>query len=193
MPIVGFMFATAHDLILLMLGEQWVGAVTLFRFLMPAAFIGTFNVAEGWVYQSLALTGRQLRIGLVMTAIDIVIFSISVNWGARGVAIAYGLSQPILVIFSLNYCYRGTNLKFKSFLKTIFTPAVASITAALILMAIENFVFKVKFNLLVSLLADAAFYSLVYLTLWLILPGGKKHSIEIREILNTIRHKSQSK
>lgn len=66
MPIVGFMFASADKVILLMLGEQWLGVVPIFQFLMPAAFIGTFNVAAGWVYQSLGRTDRQFRIGMVM-------------------------------------------------------------------------------------------------------------------------------
>lgn len=190
MPIVAFMFATAHDLILLMLGEQWIEAVTLFQFLMPAAFIGTFNVAEGWVYQSLGLTERQLRIGIIMTTIDIIIFFISVNWGAMGVAIGYGLSQPILVIFSLNYCYRGTHLKFKNFVKTISTPGMASITAALVLMTIKHFVFTTEFNLLLSISIDTLLYGLFYSILWLILPGGKKHLLDIVETFQAIKQKS---
>lgn len=193
MPIVAFMFATANDLILLMLGEQWIEAVKLFQFLMPAAFIGTFNVAEGWVYQSLGLTARQLRIGIVMTTIDIIIFSVSVNWGATGVALAYGLSQPILVIFSLNYCYWGTHLKFKKFVKTISTPAIASIAAALILMAMKQFVFTLKFNLFLSISVDCLLYSVLYLLLWLILPGGKKNLPEIINTLQAIKNKSRPK
>jgi O-antigen/teichoic acid export membrane protein len=74
MPIVGFMFASADKVILLMLGQQWLGAVPLFQFLMPAAFVGTFNVAPGWVYQSLGRTDRQFRIGTVMAIITSLIF-----------------------------------------------------------------------------------------------------------------------
>ncbi|MGL5794209.1 MAG: lipopolysaccharide biosynthesis protein, partial [Waterburya sp.] len=105
MPIVAFMFADADKVILLMLGEQWLGAVPLFQFLIPAAFIGTFNVAPGWVYQSLGRTDRQFRIGIVIATITSIIFLVSVNWGAIGVAVAYGLSQPILMIIVIYHCY----------------------------------------------------------------------------------------
>ena len=192
MPIVAWMFATADDLILLMLGEQWIGSVVLFKFLMPAAFIGTFNVAEGWVYQSLGHTNRQIRIGLIMTTIDCIIFLVSVNWGATGVARAYGISQPILVIFSLNYCYWGTHLKFRDFLGTIARPALASITAAIALIVVKNVV-TLSLSLPLRLLADCLFFGLCYLSLWLLLPGGHKSFREIWDILKAIKSKPRRK
>ncbi len=166
MPIVALMFATADDLILLILGKQWLGSVPLFKFLMPAAFIGTFNVAGGWVYQSLGRTDRQFRIGMVMATINSIIFLISVNWGAIGVARAYGLSQPILIMFSLNYCYWGTHLKIMDFLKTISRPAFASISAALILIGIKHLILTINYNLLLNLFVDCVLYGLLYLILW---------------------------
>ncbi len=187
MPIVAFMFATADELILLILGEQWLGSVPLFKFLMPAAFVGTFNVAGGWVYQSLGRTDRQFRVGMIMATINSIIFLISVNWGAIGVARAYGLSQPILMIFALNYCYWGTHLQIRDFLKTIYRPALASITAAIILMSINHFVLAIDLNLLLSLVVDCVLYSLLYFILWLILPGGKKTLLEIAEILKVMK------
>ena len=187
MPIVAFMFATADDLILLMLGKQWLGSVPLFKYLMPAAFIGTFNVAGGWVYQSLGRTDRQFRIGMVTSTINSIIFLISVNWGAIGVARAYGLSQPILIIFSLNYCYWGTPLKIREFFKTIAKPAFASLGAAGILIAIHQFVLTADYNLIASLLVDCGLYGLLYLTLWLILPGGRKTLGEILAVLKIMK------
>ena len=193
MPIVAFMFATADELILLMLGKQWLGVVPIFKFLMPAAFVGTFNVAGGWVYQSLGRTDRQFRVGMVMAAINSLIFFVSVNWGALGVAKAYGISQPILIMFALNYCYWGTNLKFGDFVKTISRPALASIGAAAILMGISDFISAIAPNLLLSLAIDCVLYSLLYLMLWSILPGGKKTLLEIAGVLKVMKQKSRSK
>ena len=193
MPIVAFMFATADDLILLMLGEQWIGIVPIFKFLMPAAFIGTFNVAGGWVYQSLGRTDRQFRIGMVTATINSIIFFVSVNWGALGVAKAYGISQPILIVFSLYYCYWETHLKVKDFAKTISRPALASIGAALILMAVNHSILAIDYNLLLSLSVDCVLYSLLYLIIWSVLPGGRKTLRSIAEILQVMKQKSRSK
>ena len=193
MPIVAFMFATADQLILLILGKQWLGAVPIFKYLMPAAFVGTFNVAAGWVYQSLGRTDRQFRIGIFMATINSIIFAISVNWGAIGVARAYGLSQPLLMCVALTYCYWGTHLRVQDFVQTIAKPTFSSIGAAMVLMVIERFILVVDLNLLLNLLVDCILYGLLYLILWLILPGGKQTLLEIGEILQVIKQKSRPK
>jgi O-antigen/teichoic acid export membrane protein len=188
MPIVAFMFADADKVILLMLGNQWLEATPLFRFLIPAAFIGTFNVAPGWVYQSLGRTDRQFRIGIVISAIHAIIFLISVHWGAIGVAKAYGLSQPILMMIAIIYCYRGTPLRVTDFATVISRPAFASISAAAVLIGIDHFL-PANLNLPVSLFIDWLLYGLLYLAIWIVTPGGKKTLLEIVEIIKAIKQK----
>jgi O-antigen/teichoic acid export membrane protein len=193
MPMVAFMFAAADKVVLLMLGKQWVEAVPLFQFLMPAAFVGTINVAPGWVYQSLGRTDRQFRIGIVMSIITTSIFMVSVNWGAIGVAMAYGLSQPILMIIAIYHCYSGTHLKVRDFAQTIARPTLASLSASLILIGINDFILPNIANLPLSLLVDCILYSLIYFIIWLIIPGGKQTLLEIKNIVLVIRQKSSSK
>jgi O-antigen/teichoic acid export membrane protein len=176
-----------------MLGQQWLGAVPLFQFLMPAAFVGTFNVAPGWVYQSLGRTDRQFFIGTVMAIITTLIFVVSVNWGAIGVAMAYGLSQPILMIIAIYYCYLGTHLKTQDFAQTIAKPTLASIGAGLILIGIDGFILPNIINLPLSLLVDCGLYALLYLIIWLLLPGGQRTLLEIKDILLVMKRKSHPK
>ena len=188
MPIVGFMFASSDKVILLMLGEQWLGVVPIFQFLIPAAFIGTFNVATGWVYQSLGTTNRQFRIGMVMATIDILLFLLSIRWGAIGVAAAYGLSRPILMFIAIIYCYIGTPLKVSIFCKTIFRPTFASIGASIVLIAVNYFlVFEI--NLLIALFIDLFVYFGFYLLLWIIIPGGKSEAKVILRTLKSLKQK----
>ncbi len=178
MPVVGFLFAAADKVIILTLGEQWMGAVPIFRYLMPAAFMGTFNVAGGWVFQTLGRTDRQLRMGLVLTAIDIAVFSISVRWGALGVAAAYGLSRPIIWIPKMIYCYHGTHLRVIDLAKTLSRPMFASISASALLLVIDwlNFI---NTNNILNLLLNCLFYTLFYLAIWLALPNGKSTLLDM--------------
>ena len=193
MPIVAFMFATADKMILLMLGQKWLGAVPLFKFLMPAAFVGTFNVAPGWVYQSLGRTDRYFRIGVFLSLIQSIIFLISVKWGATGVALAFGISQPILITVAIAYCYVDTPLGLGKFFSTIFRPALASIGAAITLMGMNDFISPSNENLPLILLIGFGLYGLLYLKIWLVLPGGKKTLLEIWEIIKVIKEKSRKK
>ncbi|KST64261.1 lipopolysaccharide biosynthesis protein [Mastigocoleus testarum] len=188
MPIVGFMFASADKVILLMLGQQWLGVVPLFQFLMPAAFMGTFSVASGWVYQSLGRTDRQFRVGIITATLNSIIFLISVRWGAIGVAAAYGLSRPIIWLPIITYCYRGTPLQIIQLLKTLYRPAFASIGSAILLIGI-NQLFLNGISVGIGLLVDIVLYGLLYIATWIILPNGKVTLLEILKMLREIKKK----
>ncbi|MDJ0774511.1 MAG: lipopolysaccharide biosynthesis protein [Mastigocoleus sp. MO_167.B18] len=190
MPIVGFMFASADKVILLMLGQQWLGVVPLFQFLMPAAFMGTFSVATGWVYQSLGRTDRQFRIGIVTSTLNSIIFLISVRWGAIGVAAAYGLSRPIIWIPIIIYCYRGTPLQIIKLLKTLYIPTFASIGSAILLIGINQLLLN-GISLGIGLLIDVVLYGALYIAIWTILPNGKTTLLEMLKMLREIKKKKK--
>jgi hypothetical protein len=106
---------------------------------------------------------------------------------------AYGLSQPILMVVAVYHCYLGTHLKVKDFAQTIAKPILASISAALILIGIDGFIIPNITNLPLSLLIDCVLYGLFYLIIWLTLPGGKRTLLEIKNILLIIKQKSHPK
>lgn len=186
MPIVAFTFAVTDKLILFVLGEQWLNTVPIFQLLAPAAFLGTFNLASAWVYQSFGRTDRQLRIGIVLSTIDIIIFTISIRWGAIGVAAAYGLSRPFVWLPQLIHCYYNTPLSFKTLLITLARPTFASITAALATMALDRF-FLQNAQILIALLLAGLFYTLCYLAIWSILPNGKQTLIDSFKLLKELK------
>ena len=157
---------------------------------MPAAFIGTLNVAESWVYQSLGRTDRQFRLGLVMSTIDVIIFVVSVRWGAVGVAAAYGLSRPILWLPRIVYCYRGTPLRLRELASTLSHPVLASIGAAVLLMGI-NQLLPTGINMAIALGLDCLMYAVLYLTIWMVLPNGKKTLAEMFLMLKEFRTKKK--
>ena len=190
MALVAFTFASADKMILFFLGEQWLAVIPIFRLLMPAAFIGTLNVAEAWVYQSLGRTDRQFRLGLAISTIDVLMFVVSVRWGAIGVAAAYGLSRPILWLPRMLYCYRGTPLRLRELVSTLFHPVLASIGAAALLMGI-NQLLPTGINLAIALGLDCFMYGLLYLTIWMVLPNGRQTLWEMLLMLKEFRKKKK--
>ena len=186
MPMVAFSFAVTDKLILFVLGEQWLEAVPIFRFLVPAAFMGTFNLASAWVYQSLGRTDRQLRIGVVMSTLDILIFLVSVRWGAIGVAAAYGLSRPWIWFPRFIYCYHETPLKLKQLATTLARPAFASISAAVLIMLLDSTLLA-NTQILLALLIDGLVYALLYLAIWTILPQGKQTLLELLQLVKEFK------
>ncbi|MEL6500776.1 MAG: lipopolysaccharide biosynthesis protein [Cyanobacteria bacterium J06623_1] len=190
MPLVMFLGVAADRLILFLLGEQWLEIVPIFRWLIPAAFIGTFNMATGWVYQSLNRTDRQLRWGVFSSFINVIIFATAIKWGALGVAAAYGLSRIIIVVPAIIYCYGGTWLKWTDFVATIFLPAFGSIAAALGVWLLEYFwLAKLAINPGISLALTCFAYILFYGSIWFLIPQGRKRCREIWQIFQEYRQK----
>ena len=192
MPLVAFTFAIADRIVLLLLGEQWMMVVPIFRWLMPAALIGTFNVAGGWIYQPLGRTDRQFQIGVIISAIDVIIFFVSVRWGALGVAAAYGLSRPILLIPRMRHCYGGVPAELKPHLNigklisTLSRPCIASLGAAALLM-IVNYRLLLEVNLLLALGLSLLLYVLFYGAIWLSFPNGKQTLWEMIKMLKELK------
>ena len=188
MPIMAFLFAAADQVIFLFLGQQWMESVLIFRCLMPAAFLGTFNVATGWVYQSLGRTDRQFRWGIITSTINVAVFLYSVRWGAIGVAAGYSLSQLLLLVPTVVYCYRGTWLRPTELAGTLFRPTFASIGAAAVLMGIEHSLLS-NLNAMFCLFISCLLYGLLYLAIWIILPNGRRTLLEIFQMTKALKRK----
>ena len=172
MPVVWFMFACTEPLVLTLLGEQWSGTILIFRCLAPAAAINTFNMAEGWVYQSLASTDRMFRWGVIFTIGNVLVILLSVRGGIVRVAIAYSLYLVLSKIPSLAYCYHQTPLKVIDLLRTIYRPTVAAMGAGTIVFGMEYFSL-VRVRALLDLGIYAILYGVAYISLWLCLPNGR--------------------
>lgn len=190
MPLVGLLFVSADKAILLFLGPKWIDTVSIFQALSVASFIGTFSFATGWVYISLGQANRQLRWVLFTSPITVLIFFISVHWGALAVAKAFSFSFPILQLLSLIYCYRGTPLRLRDLGITLARPAVASITAVVVLLGVHQ-VFPTDLNAVMSLLVDGVLYTAFYLSVWMVLPNGRQTLLEMLQLTKEFRGKSK--
>ena len=171
MPVVVFTFVAADEVVLLILGEQWTQAVPIFRVLAPAAFVGTFNVATGWVYISLGQTRRQLQWGAIGALVTVVGFVIWLRWAPIGVAGAISIAVCALRVPGILFCFKGTGLRLRDLFEAIWQPAVASTAAGLILTPIVPLVADGQ-PLILRICSCIIVYGLAFLLIWRILPGG---------------------
>ncbi|MEI7035755.1 lipopolysaccharide biosynthesis protein [Fulvimonas yonginensis] len=187
MPVICFLLADAHAVILVMLGHRWLPVVPLFQTLGVAAFMGTFNVAPGWVYSALGQTARRLRQQLFSCPVTVGAFFAGLPWGAMGVAASFSITRVLLVWPALAYSYRGSPITTGGTFATLARPAIASITAGLLLWGLHQAVAWPGHLLLI--LVDALFYGLAYLGIWMLLPGGRAHLREMKILLDDLKPK----
>lgn len=184
MPIIGFLFTAAREIILLVLGNQWLNAVPIFQVLMPAALIGTFNVATGWVYQSLGRTDRQFRWGLISSSLKVVVFLIAIRWGALGIAIGYSASEVILLVPRFMYCYHNTFLNTSSLLRLLVYPFAASTIPAIVTLYASAYLTVENPAVMTSIGLKFMLFGAGFFAVWLILPGGRS---TLRDVVSVFR------
>jgi O-antigen/teichoic acid export membrane protein len=186
MPIVAFLFVAADETIHVFLGPHWDQAIPIFRVLGPAAFFGTFNMATGWVYTSRGDTHRQLRWGILTSAVTVIAFFIAVPHGAIAVGGAFSIVYCTLTMGypAFAYCFRGTPLRMADMLDAVWRPSVASLGAGVIIFAGLPWL-RGHGPAIVSLAIEGFLYAIAYFCLWAVLPGGTDF---IRNVVSLARH-----
>ena len=171
MPLCLFLFASAESMVLLMLGEQWTVLIPIFRALAPAALAGTLNIVTGWVSISLNRTDRQLRWGCVLATCLMGAFLAGIAWGPLGVSVAYSVTYVSLRWPGIMYVISGSHVSSLDIWNSIWKSLCAGAIAALALVLIDC-MWLYEYNASVRLFFGFVFYSVLYLMLFLFLPGG---------------------
>ena len=186
MPIVAFLLMDADLAVLTILGNQWGESVPIFRALGPAALIGTFNVATGWVYISTGRTKRMFKWGMFGAAIVVIAYLIGLRWGTLGVAWSFSVSVIVLRLPSFVYCFRGTHMRLIDPVRAIWRPSTAAIIAAAIFYGFQQAI-PMSLPGLARLAIDLAVYMTFYIILWVALPGGRVAWHQTLQLMGDLR------
>ena len=170
------------ELILLFLGEQWVGSVPIFRALAVGAWVGTFNVATGWVFLSLGQTRRRFVLTMITAPIFVMGFVIGLRWGAIGVALAFSVVSLLIRPLGVAYCFRRSPLRMRHLIEAIAVPAIASLVAGAVAFAVAP-ALPENTHLLVRLAFLAIVCGACYTAMWGLLPQGRRRFREAKNVL----------
>jgi O-antigen/teichoic acid export membrane protein len=182
-PTLGFLFVAAPDVILLLLGPQWLDAVAIFQALLVAAFFDSGRLSTKWIYLIEGQTKRQLRWTLLSTPVMVLGVGTGVAWGAFGVAVGYSAAVVLLMYPAVAYCLTTSPVRARDFWGAVWRPAFAAIFAAALLTTVNLFG-PLSLSLLPRLAVYAGSFTSAYLVIWLFIPGGKD---AMREVLGTIQ------
>lgn len=185
MPLVLFIVVFADELVLVILGPAWRECGTIFRLLGPAAFVGTFNVAIGWVYVPLGRGARMFRWAVVYSSVIVGSFFCGLPWGAKGVAAAYGITMFGVWWPSLWYCYRGSPIRYRDLLGVLWTPTMASIIASAGVLAVKGRL-QTPGGDLSSIALGAVLFGLLYLGTYCLSGRGRQEAAAVAKALRSV-------
>jgi O-antigen/teichoic acid export membrane protein len=183
-PLVIFCMAHARDIILVVLGEDWLDTVPIFLALGPAALVGTANVAGSWVCVSLALTNRAFVWSLISVPIIVIGFTIGLPYGPVGVAISCSVSIPLSWILGFGFFARGTFLTYGDLLGPMWRPFTAAGFAGMITIP---FYLNAVGHPAADLVVNGFVFVGCYLLVLRFLPGGRILITDAANVMKSLK------
>ncbi len=182
-PMVAFAAVDVENIILTMLGGQWVESIVIFRALIPAALVGTMCAGGGPVFVALGRTDKQLRANTWASIVLLACVATGIVWGTLGVAIAFSISACVTAPATLAYALSGSPVRFREFGLVLWRPATAAMAAASIVLLANYFRVMAAIPLF-NLLIDGVLFSVACIACYLSMPGGR-HAL--RESVGLLR------
>lgn len=118
-----------QDLIVLLLGNKWVGASTL---LVIFALRGPAQVIErtlGWLHVAAGRPDRWMRWGIVSCVVQVAAVLCGLPFGAMGVAISYGICMYILFVPAIVYAGQPLHIGIRELIPAIGPPLIGALIA----------------------------------------------------------------
>lgn len=128
-PITVACMLFAPDIIRVLLGPKWGGAVDILRLLAPTILVFGIINPVGWLMTSLGLVVRSLKLALVFAPLITVGYIVGVPYGPKGVAFGLSAVMVLCAIPLAAACLRGTPVSLRDLLLTSARPLASAFVA----------------------------------------------------------------
>jgi len=173
----------AHDLIVVLLGPKWTGAIEIFRLLAPTIAVFAIINPLGWLLTSLGLVERGLKIALVFAPIMISGYVLGLSHGPRGVAFGYSAVMILWIIPHIAWCVHGTPVTVRDILRETSRPLVSATVAGGVATLGVSVLYGQILTPLPRLILENAILFLVYAGMLLFVTGQRTLYVSlIREL-----------
>lgn len=131
-PFSTFLASVSYDLILFLLGPQWIPATKIFSILGLSAGFQIIYGTKSWLHVSLGRTDRWLRWGIWASFFTALFFAAGLPFGVIGIAASYTISLLILTIPGLLYAGKPVNITARFLIAGIWRYYVAAVLAGVL-------------------------------------------------------------
>lgn len=143
MPISVFMFICADNVIQVVMGPQWTGAILIFRVFAVLSVIQSVVSIRNTILVTTGESVKLRRWGIVNSICTMIAICVGLPWGGVGVAVSFTCVSYLLIYPSLFYCLHDVTFRITNFNNAIKRALCTSIlTGALcypVKLALTNF------------------------------------------------------
>ena len=173
MPLMVFLVVCSKDIVLTVLGDQWLDMCSIFLILSIVAFIQPVASTRGLVLISMGQGRKYLIWGGLNAVVVVVSVLVGIRWQAKGVAISYCVANYVILLPSLWYCFKGSPLGIQKFFISICGPALASVIMGLVIWYIKVSL-TADYHIVPRLVIHFVLALLVYMTVLCIVPDWRR-------------------
>jgi len=187
MPLSLFVAVNATEITRIVLGRKWLDAAPLLMILSFDSFIRQPVGSSAFVLITRGRSKTFMGLTMVHNAILILFMAVGVHWGAKGVAVADVAATWCLIVPRLYYSFKNSPITVGTFLSTVARPATASILMAIVLGFLHEILPALGAPLF--LLVGSVIGAVVFLSAWMLMPGGRAQLIGLASDLRTALQK----
>jgi O-antigen/teichoic acid export membrane protein len=123
---------TAPDLVRVVLGTRWDGAVPVVQILAWVGLHQSFARLNSSVLQAADRTELMLRYAIVTVIADVVAFGVGAHWGIIGIAVAYAIATTLIAPLYFQLAAASVGLTVIGFLREMLPVLQASALTGLV-------------------------------------------------------------
>lgn len=170
MPVCAFLSSASHEIVLFLLGPQWVDASGLFMILTISGGIHIVYSTHEWLHVSLGRADRWIRWGAIAFIVSVSGYLLGMMISVKAVAIAYSASIFLMVVPAISYAGKPIGLRFRDVFSAFWRYLVAAALAGISCRLFLN-IFIIDWALVLRLCAGFVVYLVIYLTTVIVLHG----------------------
>lgn len=182
-PVLALLAVEARPVVLLLLGPQWEPSAPLFRLLCIAAMGSALAKTVNWLYLAEGRTKQQMRWGFVTLPVFVASVLVGSAHGPLGVAAGFAAANWLVAVPEILYCLRTSHLRARDYAIVAGRPLVASAVSAAALLAAFGMPRDPE---PVGLVVASAFFAILYVATWLLLPGGRHAAQELATLFRAL-------
>ncbi|MBU1566210.1 MAG: lipopolysaccharide biosynthesis protein [Proteobacteria bacterium] len=179
--------ALSEEVVALILGDQWMGAVPIFRIMAVAAMFQPILSTVGWIYVSLGQTRRMAMWGAIACPLIAVSFIIGLPWGVMGVATSYAACIILLAHPQLAFATKESPITPCDVYKVAARPFCVSVLVGIAIAGVR-FLISPLHPLLTIFVCGLGGCSL-FIIIYLVCPSVRNDLREIRLLLDSLWNK----
>lgn len=190
-PITVFTALFAEQMIRILLGEKWLPATPVLRYLTPAILGFALVNPLGWFMMATGLAKRSLHIAYLVAPVVILGVVAGLPLGLNGVATGFSSAVIALVVPIVMWALHGTGISMRDFWNTVKQPLISGLVAGLCGLALE-YALGSTLRPIPTLLTGAVVVFGVYAFMLLIVMGQKARYVDlVKQVLARKRSKPE--